>query len=43
MLETRNKLSAAEVEKITYKLEFKLEMNERDLALLEYYQDKYAE
>lgn len=43
MLETRNKLSAAEVEKITYKLEFKLEMNDRDLALLEYYQDKYAE
>lgn len=43
MLETKNKLSAAEVEKITYKLEFKLEMNERDLALLEYYQDKYAE
>lgn len=43
MLETRNKLSAAEVEKITYKLEFKIEMNERDLELLEYYQDKYAD
>lgn len=43
ILEIRNKLSAAEVEKITYKLEFKLDMNERDLALLEYYQDKYAD
>ena len=43
ILETRNKLSAALVEKITYKLEFKLDMNERDLALLEYYQDKYAD
>jgi hypothetical protein len=43
MLEIQNKMSELEVEKITYELELKLEMNERDLELLEYYQDKYED
>lgn len=43
MLETQNKISEIETEKIVYKLEFKTEMNERDLELLEYYQEKYSE
>ena len=43
MLETQNKISEIETEKIVYKLEFKTEMNERDLALLDYYQEKYSE
>lgn len=43
MLETQNQISEIETEKIVYKLEFKTEMNERDLALLEYYQEKYSE
>jgi F0F1-type ATP synthase membrane subunit b/b' len=43
MLEIQNKISEIETEKITYILEYKVEMNERDLAKLEYYQDKYAD
>lgn len=41
MLEAQNKISEIETEKITYILEYKIEMNERDLEKLEYYQDKY--
>ena len=43
MLEIQNQLSEIEVEKITYELELKVDLNERDLELLKYYQDKYAE
>ena len=41
MLEIQNQLSELEVEKVTYELELKLNMNERDLELLGYYQNKY--
>ena len=43
MLEIQNKLSEIEVEKIVYELELKVDLNERDLELLKYYQDKYTE
>ena len=43
MLEIQNQMSELEVEKITYELELKIDMNERDLELLEYYQDKYED
>ena len=43
MLEIQNKLSEIEVEKIVYELELKIDLNERDLELLKYYQDKYTE
>lgn len=43
MLEIQNKMSELEVEKITYELELKIDMNERDLEMLEYYQEKYSE
>lgn len=43
MLETQNKISEIETEKITYKLELQIEMNERDLERFEYYQEKYED
>ena len=43
MLEIQNQMSELEVEKITYELELKMDMNERDLEMLEYYQEKYSE
>ena len=43
MLEIQNKLSEIEVAKITYELELKINLNERDLELLQYYQDKYTD
>jgi len=36
-----NQISEIELEKITYELEVKVDLNERDLKLLEYYQEKY--
>ena len=43
MLDIQNQLSELEVEKITYKLDLQMEINERDLELLKYYQDKYTD
>ena len=43
MEEIRNQISELELEKITYKLEIKTELNENDLELLEYYTDKWED
>ena len=43
LLETQNQISELETEKITYLLEYKIDMNERDLERLEYFQEKYAD
>jgi hypothetical protein len=39
--EIMNKISEIKLEKITYELEVKLDLNERDVKLLEYYSKKY--
>ena len=41
--EIMNKISEIKLEKITYELEVKLDLNERDVKLLEYYSKKYEE
>lgn len=43
MEEILNNISEIELEKITYELEIDLEVNERDIELLEYFQEKYSE
>ena len=41
LIEQQNELSAKKLEIIQYKVEYKIDINEDDLAILEYYQDKY--
>jgi hypothetical protein len=41
--EIMNKISEIELEKITYELEVKLDLNERDVKLLDYYSEKYED
>lgn len=43
MQDILNQLSELALEKITYELELDLEVNERDIELLEYFQEKYSE
>ena len=43
MLDILNQLSEIELEKITYELELNLEVNEKDIELLEYFQSKYED
>ena len=43
MLDILNQLSEIELEKITYELELNLEINEKDIELLEYFQSKYED
>ena len=43
LLELQNQLSAAELEKITYKIEIVTELNDADLEILQYYQDTYED
>ena len=43
MEEILNQISEIELEKITYQLELDIEVNERDIELLEYFQEKYAD
>ena len=41
--ELKNKKSAAELEKITYKIEVITEFNDKDIEILEYYQSLYED
>ena len=43
LLDLQNQLSAAELEKITYKIEVVTELNDADLEILQYYQDLYED
>lgn len=42
-LELQNQLSAANLEKITYKMEIVTELNDADLEILQYYQETYED
>ena len=43
IIEEQNKISAAALEGIQYKIEVKLDLSERDIAMIEYFQDKWEE
>ena len=43
IIEEQNKISAAALEGIQYKIELKLDLSERDIAMLDYFNDKWEE
>lgn len=43
MLENQNKISAAMLEGIQYKVEVKMDLNDRDIKLLQYFRDKWED
>jgi hypothetical protein len=43
MLEIENQMSELELEKVTYKLELEIEVNDTELEIIDYYKTKYEE